>query len=282
VGNVPRGFKEVVAATVSKLNQCPYCVDAHTIMLKATGEHGTANAISDARYAQISNVRIHKLVEWALATRSPEAKILFKPPFSRQDAQEIIGTAVFYHYINRMASVLLGETPLPSNRLWLKKPLKQVASRIFSSAVNLPKTSGDSLRFLPEANLPTDLGWAKISPNVAAAFARFAAVVEEVGRFALSPEVRAFIEDQVKVWNGKAPPLSRSWVEKAVRGFDEAPRVTARLALLTALAPYQIDKEIVFAFRDHFPEDDKLLGALAWASFTAARKIGTWLHTPST
>ena len=282
VGNVPRGFKETVAAAVSKLNQCPYCVDAHTVMLNATGEHGTANAISNTRYDQISNVKTRQLVEWALATRSPESRVLLKPPFSRQDAPEIIGTALFYHYINGMVSVLLSGTPLPSNRPWLKSPLKRVASLIFSRAVNRPKTAGDSLRFLPEADLPTDLRWAETAPHVAGAFARFAAVVEEVGKFALSPEVRAFIEEQVNVWNGKAPPLSRSWVEQTVSGFNEAPKVAARLTLLTAIAPYQIDEESVLAFRRSFPEDDKLLGALAWASFTAARKIGKWLHPPPT
>jgi hypothetical protein len=30
----------------------------------------------------------------------------------------------------------------------------------------------------------------------------------------------------------------------------------------------------------HFPEEEKLLTALAWGSFTAARRIGTWLATP--
>jgi AhpD family alkylhydroperoxidase len=280
VGNVPRGFKEAVAAAVSKLNQCPYCADAHTIMLKAAGENGIANAIINARYDQISNVRIRQLVDWTLATRSPESKILLTPPFSRQEAPEIIGTAVFYHYINRMVSVLLSETPLPSNRPWLKRPLKRVASLIFSRAVNRPKTAGDSLQFLPEADLPTDLGWAETVPNVARAFARFAAVIEEGGNFALSPEVRSLIKKQVNVWNGKVPQLNRSWVEQAVRGFNEASQAAARLTLLTALAPYQIDEDLVSAFRRHFPEDDKLLGALAWASFTAARKIGTWLHTP--
>ncbi|UCF45419.1 MAG: alkylhydroperoxidase [Candidatus Bathyarchaeota archaeon] len=282
VGHVRRGFKEAVAAAVSKLNQCLYCVDAHSIMLNATGEYGIANKISNARYDEISNVKIRKLVEWTLATLSPESKILHAPPFSRQDAPEIIGTAVFYHYINRMVSVLLSETPLPSNRPWLKRPLKRVAGLIFSRAIKRPKTAGNSLQFLPEVDLPTDLCWAEKAPNVAGAFARFAAVVEEVGKFALSPRVRAFIIERVNVWNEKAPQLSRSWVEQAVRGLDEAPKVAARLTLLTALAPYQIDEEIVLAFRNHFPEDGKLLGALAWASFTAARRIGTWLHTPPT
>lgn len=280
VGNFPRGFKEAVAASISKLNQCPYCVDAHTIMLNATGEHQIANAVSKARYDQISNAKTRRLVEWALATRTPESEILLTPPFSREAAPEILGTAVFYHYINRMVNVLLSETPLPSNRTWLKRPLKRVASLIFSRAIKRPKTAGDSLRFLPEAELPADLSWTETAPNVAGAFARFAAVVEDVGSFALSPEVRHYVEEQIYAWNGEFPEFSRSWVEQVIKELTGPPRVAVRLTLLTAIAPYQVDEEVVLAFRKSFPEDSKLLGAIAWASFTAARKIGTWLHMP--
>jgi hypothetical protein len=249
-------------------------------MLNAAGEHDVANMINNARYDQISNIKTRHLVKWALATGSPESKSLLTPPFSRQDAPEIIGTAVFYHYINRMANVLLSETPLPSNRPLLKRPLKRMASLLFSRAIKRPKTAGESLRFLPEAELPSDLGWAKTASNVAGAFARFAAVVEEVGSFALSPEVRAYVQERVDAWNGKAPEFRRNWVEKEVRRFTEERRVETRLTLLAAIAPYQIDNDVVSAFRGRFPEDRKLLGALAWASFTTARKIGTWLHTP--
>lgn len=280
VGNVPRGTKEAIAASVSKLNQCPYCVDAHTIMLNATGESQIASAVSEARYDQISNAKTRKLVKWALATRTPDAKILRSPPFSWEAAPEIIGTAVFYHYINRMVSVLLTETPLPSNRTFLKKPLKRVASLIFSRAAKRPKTAGESLQFLPEAKLPADLSWAETSTNVAAAFARFAAAVENVGVLALSPEIRSFVQEKVDAWNGKIQELNRSWVEQCLKEFSDPPRTEVKLALLTALAPYQIDKDVILAFRKCFPEDNKLVGALAWASFTSARKIGTWLHTP--
>src|SRR5262249_45136927 len=30
-GHVDRGLKEIVAATVAKINRCPWCVDAHSI-----------------------------------------------------------------------------------------------------------------------------------------------------------------------------------------------------------------------------------------------------------
>src|SRR5262245_57910981 len=37
VGSVPRAAKEAAAAAVAVANQCPFCVDAHTALLHATG-----------------------------------------------------------------------------------------------------------------------------------------------------------------------------------------------------------------------------------------------------
>ena len=128
VGEVPREIKEAVAAAVSKANQCPYCVDAHTIMLSASGEKKTAQAISNEQYESIPDGKMRLIVEWALATNTPTSPTLRSPPFSRQEAPEIIGTAVFYHYMNRMAKVLLGDTPLPSNQSWLKNFLKHIGA----------------------------------------------------------------------------------------------------------------------------------------------------------
>ena len=282
VGQVPREIKEAVAAAISKINQCPYCVDAHTIMLTAIGEKKTAQAISNEQYSSIPDGKMRLIVEWALATNTPTSPLLRSPPFSRQEAPEIIGTAVFYHYINRMVKVLLSETPLPSNQSWLKNFLKQMAVRMFSRAVNRTKNVGESLRFLPKADLPNDLRWAKPAPNIAKAYASFTAAIEKVGDYVLPPAVRAYIQEEVDVWHGQTSELSLAWSEDEISKLDPATQATADLALLTAIAPYEIDKNIVSTFKKYFPQDDKLVGTLAWASFTAARKISTWIQTPPT
>ncbi|MCW4017632.1 MAG: carboxymuconolactone decarboxylase family protein [Candidatus Bathyarchaeota archaeon] len=280
VGNVPRAVKEAVASAVSQLNRCPYCVDAHTIMLTAAGEHNTAGAISKTQYDAISDAQARMMVDWALATTSPRSEALRWLPFSRQEAPEIIGTAVFYHYMNRMANVLLGDTPLPSNQRWLRNPMKRVARWMFTGAVNRPKSVGESLMLLPKADLPNDLRWAKPSANVAWAYASFAAAVEEVGEQVLPVEVRAFVLEELSEWSGTTSELSLAWSEDAISSYSEENEAAARLALLTALAPYRIAETDVLDFRKYFPEDQKLVGTLAWASFAAAKRIGTWLqHT---
>ena len=278
VGNVRRDVKEAVAATVSRINQCPYCVDAHTIMLNATSARNSADAIIHQQDDQIRDQAVRSIVKWAAATRSPGAKILLSPPFSQKDAPEIIGTAVFFHYVNRMASVLLSETPLPSNHPLLKGFFKRMAGLFFSRAIHRSKPLGASLELLPESELPSDLVWAKRSPNIAGAFARFAAVIDRAGRDVIPKDVRDCVVKHVQAWDGRDPGLGRQWVEEAISGLDEKSKDIGRLVLLTALAPYQVDEGVVNAFTTHFVKDEKLLGALAWGSFTAAKKIGTWLH----
>lgn len=282
VGVVPRAIKEVIAATVSQVNRCPYCVDAHTIMLTAAGEGRVASAISKTQYEEVSDEKFFTIIQWALASTSPRSELLRWLPFSKQEAPEIICTAVFYHYMNRMANVFLSKTPLPVSRGWLKGPMKSIASQTFSNAMSRAKTPGDSLDFLPKADLPNDLRWARSNANIAQAYACFAEAVEEAGAAALLPEVRAHVKEELSQWTGKTSELSLAWSEDAISHFDEATQSAARLAALTALAPDHIEPEAVFAFRKHFPEDTKLLGALAWASFQAARRIGTWLQPQST
>ena len=279
VGTVRRDVKEAVAATVSRINQCPYCVDAHTIMLNATSQRNSADAIIHQRGDQIRDPGVRSIVEWAAATRSPGARVLLSPPFSQKDAPEIIGTAVFFHYVNRMANVLLSETPLPSNHPWLKGFFKSMAGLFFSRAIHRSKPLGASLKLLPEHQLPADLAWANTSPNIAGAYACFAAEIDKAGRDSIPEDIRDCVVKHVQAWDGKDPGLGRHWVEEAMNGLDEESKDIGRLVLLTALAPYQVDANVVNAFvTHHINEDKKLLGALAWGSFTSARRMGTWLQ----
>jgi AhpD family alkylhydroperoxidase len=88
---------------------------------------------------------------------------------------------------------------------------------------------------------------------------------------------------------GNVPRGFKEVVSGAVSKINECPfcvdahtillhKPAARLALLVALASYQVDEGVIKAFRSQYPGDDKLIGAAAWASFMAARRIGSWLQ----
>ena len=277
VGRVPRPLKEAVAVAVSRLNQCPYCVDAHTVMLHATGAHAAAVQLRATSGSDVTDPTLHAISAWAAATRSPGAPTLRHPPFGPHAAPELLGTAVFYHYINRMVSVLLGQSPLPPTPTGLRGLTTRMAGWWFAQAARRPKVPGAALHFLPPAALPADLVWAEPAPFIAAAFARFTAVVTTAGEMALDPAVRALAAPIIAQWQGEAPGLGRAWLETAVAPLSAALRPAGRLVLLTALAPYQVDAPIVEAFRAQWPTDATLVAALAWASLTAARRVGMWL-----
>lgn len=283
VGKVARPVTEAVAAAVSRVNTCSYCVDAHTGMLHATSDHDVVDGILRDNSAVIKDARMRKIVEWALATPTPDSEILKQPPFTQEEAPEIIGTAVTYHFVNRMVNIFLAATPMPVPVG--AQGMRRVATRIFGATVGKSIVArkplpGESLRFLPESTLPDDLAWIPPDSSIAGAFAGCASVIESEGKHALPDPVRDLLQRELQAWRGESKGISRHWLEDALNGISDQHKAAARLALLTALAPHQIDDTIIQSFQETQAGDRELLGATAWASFAAARRIGSWLISP--
>jgi hypothetical protein len=112
------------------------------------------------------------------------------------------------------------------------------------------------------------------------AFARFSAVIEGVGRSAVPVRVRELLQEHVDSWSGEDPGMSRQWVEDAVADLSDDEKASGRLALLAALASYQVDEDLIKNFRQHFPSDKQLISTAAWASFVAAKRVAGWLQLP--
>jgi AhpD family alkylhydroperoxidase len=264
-GRVERPLKEAVAATVSRLNACPFCVDAHTAMLAATGHSSDEPALARA-------------AEWANATRSPEARIVREPPFGEDEAPEMIGTATLFHYINRPVSVFCGDSPLPGEGRVLKGTLLRIAGRRFRRFAQARPAPGETLDLLPAADLPPEFDWARSSPVIADAWARTAAAFERAGEHALPAPVRERVLARLGAWQGEQLGLALDWLDDSLEGLDDDLRPAARLALLVALAPYRVDDAAVAEFRNSGDGNDaKLVGAVSWAGFAAARRTASWL-----
>jgi AhpD family alkylhydroperoxidase len=274
-GSVNRAHKEAVAATVSKTNECPFCVDAHTVMLRATSDHDAADAILRGDYDNIHDPQLHALVQWVLAKRTATTERGHQP-FTRHDIPEIVGTVVAFHYLNRMANVFLGDSLLP-----LPSLMKGLTYRVYAATagkrVVRELQSGNSLKFVPAADLPNDLWWASGSPTMAQAFAGFAHVLDEIGTAFVPEPVRHLVHERLQAWNGESMGISRRWVDDAVAQLNEVHQATARLVLLTAFASYQVDATVIRDFQSQNPEDAQLIAATAWASFAAARRVSVWL-----
>jgi hypothetical protein len=73
-----------------------------------------------------------------------------------------------------------------------------------------------------------------------------------------------------------AAGLGANWVEDPVWTVPAADRAAARLALLTALASYQVTDADVAAYRADHPAGTDLLALVSWAALAPARTTGGW------
>ena len=259
-GLVDRATREAVATAVSEANACPYCVEVHSAT--QDGLPPSAEAGPVGVWAKASTVRAQA----------------FAAPLSAEQAPELIGVAVTFQYLNRMVHVFLGESPLPPN---VPDAARGKARRFLGwfmgSAARRAVPPGESLGLLPDAPLPADLLWAAGNPTIAGTFARAAAAIDAAGERAVPQPVRALVTTRLSTWDGEAMGPSRAWVNDAIADLAPADRSAGRLALLTALASYQIDQSVIDDFRRDHPEDATLVELTSWASMAAARRAGSWI-----
>ncbi|WP_207783846.1 carboxymuconolactone decarboxylase family protein [Micromonospora globispora] len=276
-GGVDRLAKEAVAAAVSVATICPYCVDMHsTAMYDLCTEHDAEAIVAD-RIEEILDPRLRALAAWARQAHLPDAPATRRPPFPAADRPELVGVLVTFHYLTRMVNVFLSSFLLPP-RLGprARRRFKHGVARVLSTSLREVRAPGRSLPLLAPAALPDAAAWAVGNDVIAAAASRAYAAFEAAGERVLSPAVRDLVRWRLDGWRGEETGLSRQWCERLIAGLPEADRAAGRLALLTAFASAQVDEETIHEFRRHQPGDTALVEAAAWASYAAARQVGSW------
>ncbi|MDL5204669.1 carboxymuconolactone decarboxylase family protein [Streptomyces sp. ALI-76-A] len=265
-----RTGKELAAYGVSRANQCPFCVDAHTVLLHATGDHALAERL--ARGERPENEDHARVLDWGEHTRVPGGAL--EPyPFPREHAPGYLGTALAFHFINRIVSALLTEQMLPFNAQRFRA-VRSVAGRTLARTVRRSALPGEGLALLDRPDPGEAPAWAgdtAVGPAYAALLRAAMA-----GSGLLDADDQALVEETLWGWDGAHPPL-------ALGGFpDRRERPGARLALLTALAPYRITDEDVAAWRRPEHTDHCLVRLVAYGAFAAVDRIESALHRPIT
>jgi AhpD family alkylhydroperoxidase len=264
-----RTGKELAALGVSLANKCPFCVDAHTVLLHATGDHALAERL--ARGERPENEEHARVLDWGRATRVPGAAL--EPyPFPREQAPAYLGTAFTFHFINRIASALLTERLLPGNAQRFRV-VRSLAGRSLARTVRRPARPGEALALLDHPDPGEAPAWA----GGTAVGLAYAALLRAAlaGADLLDTDDQDFVEETLLDWDGAHPPLT-------LDGFpDRRDRPGARLALLAALAPYRITDEDVAAWRRPEHADHCLVHLVAYGAFLAVDRIESAL-TPGT
>ncbi|MFI6012314.1 carboxymuconolactone decarboxylase family protein [Streptomyces sp. NPDC051243] len=256
-----RTGKELVALGVSLANRCPFCVDAHTVLLHATGDHALAERL--ARGEAPRNEEHARVLDWGRRTRVPGAA-LTPYPFPPAHAPAYLGTALTFHFINRIASALLTENLLPAGAQRFRA-VRSVAGRTLAGTVRRPARPGTALALLDHADPGEAPAWAGGTAVGLAYAALLRAALAGAGL--LDPDDQDLVEDAIQDWDGSHPPLDLS-------GFpDRRERPGARLALLAALAPYRVTDEDVAAWRRPEHTDHCLVHLVAYGAFVAVDRI---------
>ncbi|WP_326695973.1 carboxymuconolactone decarboxylase family protein [Streptomyces sp. NBC_01754] len=268
-GRADRAAKEVVATEVSRANSCPYCVDVHRATLRDLPGLPEGGSRALGAWARSSGLR-----------PTPEQPSP-RPPFGPSAAPELYGVAVTFHYINRMVSIYLADSPVPDQApVFLRGTILRTATRAMRPAGPGPLRPGASLDLLPGAPLPAGLEWAAPNATVAAALGRAAGAVERAAHW-VPGGVRECLEARLALWDGHPTGLGRAWLDEALDGLPAPERPVARLALLTAFACHQITDADVRALRERHPTDRELIELTSWAALSTALVLGRRFALPA-
>jgi hypothetical protein len=271
-GSAARQEKEVVAAAVSVANECPYCVAVHSATVRGLIGASVPADLAAGRFGDIADPGLRDIAVWAASTGRPGAAA--PAPVPAGSFPELAGVAVTFHYLNRMVSIFLPESPLPP---LTPKPMGGWVMGMLASAMLAPApVPGASLDLLPDAPLPAEFSWAAGQPPVAGAFARAAAAIEKAGQDVVPEPVRDMVLDQLRGWDGRPPDMNPGWAQKLAASLAVADRPAGRLALLAAFAPYQVTRDDIREVKNTWSE--ALIGLTSWASMAVARTIASSLQ----
>ncbi|NNN37171.1 carboxymuconolactone decarboxylase family protein [Streptomyces sp. S3(2020)] len=257
-----RTGKELAALGVSLANRCPFCVDAHTMLLHATGDHALAERL--ARGERPEDEEHARVLEWGKLTRVPGGLGPGPHPFPGGHAPGYLGTALTFHFINRIVSALVTENLLPGN-VQRFRAVRSLAGRTLARTVRRPARPGAALALFDLPDPGESPAWAD-GTAVGPAYAALLRAAMAGGAL-LDADDQDLVEEVMLDWDGAHPSLAPDPFP------DRRERPGARLALLAALAPYRITDEDVAAWRRPEHTDGCLVRLVAYGAFLAVDRI---------
>ena len=200
-------------------------------------------------------------------------------PLPAGQLTELAGVAVTFQYLNRMVNIFLGESPLPQGtpaglRGGLMRMTGKMMLALGARSPARGRVAGPAAASAAARRAVLGGRQSRASPTRSPA--RPPQSARPAPARSRSPCATSSSASSRR-WNGLPPGLSRSWADDAVSTLAPQHRAAGRLALLTALASYQVGESDIEEFRQDSPGDEALIELTSWASLAAARRVGTWL-----
>ena len=270
-----RTTKEAMTATLSSINDCPYCGDMLVSLVHAADQHDDASNILSETEEQITDPVLKERLLWVRAVATPGATPPKAIPFTADQIPEVIGSLMALSDINRFSHVVMNGSPVkvPPGMQYIKSALLRLFGSELRATHIRSLEPGRTLHLLTEATLPQDMQWAKGNARIAQAVAQCAAAVEKEAKGIVPDVVQYLVHENLNHWQGEVMPMSRSWLEKEVLDLQGNERAIAKLALALAKASYQLDDKIIGDVLRFNQGEEQFIRILAWSSFTAARHV---------
>ncbi len=271
--NVKRSTKEAIAVAVSETNKCRYCVDAHSIMIMGDNSKLLSKIQKIEHGILVPKSLNEKIVFWALNSNKFN-DITKEIPFSKNQADEIIGTVIFFNYINRMVEVFAGKSPLPT-QLFKKFVQKFAKKMYFSKAIFKTKTKGESLQFLNKNGL---LKSENMKNEIQKTLFNISFLTEKNIEGLISPELKIVIENESSKIENLQINSFTSNISKFLATVSAEEKPTAEFCYLLMFEPYKIQEKHISNLRNVY-NDTEILYIATFSSFAIAQKIGSKLMT---
>ena len=270
-----RTTKEAMAAALSSIDDCPYCGDMLVSLVHAGDQRQAAMQIFEASEDRIDDPRLRDRPAWDKVVATPAASVPASTPLATDQLPEAIATLMAMGDINRFSHIVTTGSPvdeplgLGSVKCW--------AMRRFGDELREnhrePLSPGDDLRLLPDAELPPDMHRARANRRIVRTLAGWHEVIARQAAPCVDATVRHHVEARLAAWHGAAMPISRRRVEDEIVPLPAEARPVARLALLLAKAPYQVEDGVTAPVLAHAGSEEAFVRILSWRSYTAARRV---------
>lgn len=265
-----RKTKEAMGATLSYINNCPYCADMLVSLVHGSGDHSAASNILREEEEAVSDPLLRDRLTWVRKYMTEGAEGNSEAPFTADELPEAIGTLFALNYVNRFSHVVMDGSPVGS---WLKDTALRLFGYELRETTERPIEPGRALDLLPPASVREELAWARPNPRIADALARWRAAVEREASRAIPPQVRDFVKASLSQWQGETMPMSRKWVDKEVEQLTGEDREIAKLILVVAKASWQFDESLLQAVMPNAVDEKRLIRILAFAAYSAANRL---------
>jgi len=278
-GRLSRTTKEAMTATLSSINDCPYCGDMLISLVNAGDEPQAASQIFNQKEQEIEDEILRDRLLWLRKVATPGESFPDTMPFEIADMPEVLGVIMAMSDINRFSHIVMDGSPVTAP--FGMQSIKAAALKIFAGELRVTHDdalpSGRSFSLLPHAKLSEDFTWAESNQYIAEALARWASTVEQQSHAVIPDAVRDLVARNLSQWQNERMPLSRNWVDEEINGLRDNERTLASFALLLAKASYQCDEKLVEDVIKIAGSQENFIRILAWCSFTAARYLTAYL-----